>query len=60
MQEQPRTGVIIMHAGAAFITKSSLQSLVATSSCHAEVIALYDASVELMAVLQRLDSEKLG
>ena len=53
-----RTGIVIMLAGAAFITKSSLQSLVATSSCHAEVIALYDASVELMAVLQRL--EKLG
>jgi hypothetical protein len=53
-----RSGILIMFAGAAIITKSSLQSLVATSSCQSEVMAMFEASVELMAVLQQL--EKLG
>ena len=49
-----RTGYVMMRAGATICSKSGLQSIQSGSSCQAEVIALYAASVEAQAALQNL------
>jgi len=49
-----RTGYVLMRAGAAICSKSGLQTMQSGSSCQAEVIALYAASVEVQAALQNL------
>ncbi|XP_048622674.1 secreted RxLR effector protein 161-like [Brassica napus] len=43
-----QTGYVFIHGGAAVCWRSTKQSLVATSSNHAEIIAMYEASRELV------------
>ena len=54
LKTKSRTGYTCMRAGATFRSKSSLQPTTAGSSCQAEVIALYAASLEAQAALQDL------
>ncbi|XP_048619922.1 secreted RxLR effector protein 161-like [Brassica napus] len=45
-----QTGYVFIHGGAAVCWRSTKQSLVATSSNHAEIIAMYEASHSGLAV----------
>ena len=47
-QARSQTGYVFTHSGAAICWRSTKQSLVATSSNHAEIIAMYEASRELV------------
>ncbi|XP_048605367.1 secreted RxLR effector protein 161-like [Brassica napus] len=47
-QARSQTGYVFTHSGAAICWRSTKQTLVATSSNHAEIIAMYEASRELV------------
>ena len=47
-QARSQTGYVFIHSGAAICWRSTKQTLVATSSNHAEIIAIYEASRELV------------
>ena len=50
-----RTGVALMRGGAVISSISRLQEGVSTSSCHAEIVAMFTASKEVMSALQDLE-----
>jgi hypothetical protein len=41
-----QTGFVLLHGGTAISWKSAKQTLIATSTNHSEIIALYEESIE--------------